>query len=119
MTLGQLVIFVAVAEREHVTHAADALNLTQSAVSAAIASLERGLGSRLFHRVGRNIAPTEGGRFFFLEARAILDRADPAARAMREVSELKRGRISIKACQTSASYYPPQRHATTCGIRVC
>src|SRR3546814_3949657 len=35
MTLDQLRIFVAVAEREHVTQAARALNLTQSAVSAA------------------------------------------------------------------------------------
>ena len=40
MTLEQLRIFEAVAEREHVTRAAEALNLTQSAVSAAIAALE-------------------------------------------------------------------------------
>ena len=37
MTLDQLRIFVAVAERQHVTRAAEALNLVQSAVSAAIA----------------------------------------------------------------------------------
>ncbi len=40
MTLEQLRIFVAVAERQHVTQAAEALNLAQSAASAAIAGLE-------------------------------------------------------------------------------
>nr|WP_205756988.1 LysR family transcriptional regulator [Lactobacillus crispatus] len=39
MTLEQLRIFVAVAEQEHVTRAAQTLNLTQSATSAAIAAL--------------------------------------------------------------------------------
>ena len=52
MTLEQLRIFEAVAEREHVTRAAEALNLTQSAVSAAIAALEsdpeRPLSANLF-----------------------------------------------------------------------
>ena len=40
MTLEQLRIFVAVAERQHVTQAARALNLAQSAASHAIAELE-------------------------------------------------------------------------------
>ena len=40
MTLEQLRIFVAVAEREHVTQAARALNMTQSATSAAVTALE-------------------------------------------------------------------------------
>jgi hypothetical protein len=40
VTLDQLRIFVAVAERQHVTYAAEALNLAQSAASHAIASLE-------------------------------------------------------------------------------
>ena len=40
MTLERLRIFVAVAERDHVTAAARALNLTQSAVSNALAALE-------------------------------------------------------------------------------
>ena len=43
MTLEQLRIFVAVAERQHVTHAARALNLAQSAASHAIAALNRAI----------------------------------------------------------------------------
>src|SRR3546814_12977941 len=74
MTLDQLRIFVAVAEREHVTQAARALNLTQSAVSAAIATLEDRHGAHLFDRVGRGIALTEAGRSFLPAARPVLAR---------------------------------------------
>ena len=58
MTLEQLRIFVAVAEREHLTQAADALNLTPSAVSSAIRVLEERYGIALFHRTGRRIELT-------------------------------------------------------------
>ncbi len=64
MTLDQLRIFVAVAERQHVTRAAEALNLAQSAASAAIAALEGRHGAKLFHRVGRGIELTEAGALF-------------------------------------------------------
>ena len=63
MTLEQLRIFVAVAEREHVTRAAEFLNLSQSAASSAISLLEQQFGLKLFHRVGRGIALTEAGKF--------------------------------------------------------
>ena len=49
MTLEQLRIFVGVAEREHVTKAAEALNVTQSAASGAVAALEARYGVPLFH----------------------------------------------------------------------
>jgi DNA-binding transcriptional LysR family regulator len=52
VTLEQLRIFVAVAERQHVTHAARALNLAQSAASHAIAALEARHDTKLFDRVG-------------------------------------------------------------------
>ena len=55
MTLEQLRIFVAVAEREHVTRAAVDVNLTQSATSAAIAALEARYDIKLFDRIGGRI----------------------------------------------------------------
>ena len=58
MTLEQLRIFVPVAERQHVTQAARALNLAQSAASHAIASLEARLDTKLFDRIGRRIELT-------------------------------------------------------------
>ncbi len=107
MTLEQLRIFVAVAEREHVTRAGEYLNLTQSAVSSAIAALEREFGLKLFHRVGRGIVQTEAGKFFLTEARAILARMQSATAAMSEFSGLARGRLTIHASQTIASYFLP------------
>src|SRR5438132_421554 len=62
VTLDQLHIFLSVAQREHVTAAADALGLSQGSVSAAVHRLERTLGVPLLHRVGRNVRLTDVGR---------------------------------------------------------
>lgn len=109
MTLDQLQIFIAVAEREHVTRAADALGLAPPSVSAAVASLEREFGTKLFHRVGRGILMTEGGRLLLDEARALVRRADAVKLAMHEFTGLSRGRLPIKASQTIASHFLPPR----------
>ena len=108
MTLDQLRIFVAVAERQHVTRAAEALNLAQSAVSAAVAGLEGRHGAKLFHRVGRGIALTEAGQVFLVEARAVLSRAAAAELALAELGGLQRGTLSVTASQTIASYWLPR-----------
>lgn len=94
--------------------------MTQSAASAVIAALEREFGSRLFHRVGRGIALTEGGQLLLGESRALLNRAEATMLAMREVSGLARGRLAIKASQTIANHLLPARlvefHQTYPGI---
>jgi DNA-binding transcriptional LysR family regulator len=111
MTLEQLRIFIAVAERQHVTRAAEALNLAQSAASAAIAALEARHGTRLFHRVGRGIELTEAGRIFLDEAKAVLARAQAAELTLAELGGLKRGTLSVQASQTIASYWLPRHLA--------
>lgn len=107
MTLEQLRIFVGVAEREHMTAAARALNVTQSAASAAIAALEERHAIKLFHRVGRGIALTEAGRLFLTEARGVLARADAAETVLEELGGLKRGTLRVVASQTIAAYWLP------------
>lgn len=107
MTLDQLRIFVAVAEREHVTQAAAALNLTQSAVSAAVAALEERHVLHLFDRVGRRIVLTEAGRLFLDEARAVLARAAQAERLLDDLAGLRRGTLRLGASQTVANYWLP------------
>lgn len=111
MTLEQLRIFLAVAEREHVTRASEVLNLTQSTVSAAIAALEARLGLALFDRIGRGIALTEAGRLLMGEARAVLARVAQAEAAMAGLAGLDRGRLVLAASQTVATYWlPPRLH---------
>lgn len=111
MTLDQLRIFVAVAEREHVTRAAKFLRLTQSAVSGAIQSLEERHVVSLFHRVGRRIELTQDGRLFLDEARAVLRTADAAALSLLELRGLKRGVVNLYASQTTGAYWLPERIA--------
>ena len=111
MTLEQLRIFVAVAEREHVTRAAGDLHLTQSATSAAVATLEARYATKLFDRVGRRIVLTEAGRLFLNEARAVLARAAAAETVLADLAGLKKGRLALGASQTVASYWlPPLIH---------
>jgi DNA-binding transcriptional LysR family regulator len=108
MTLEQLRIFVAVAEQEHMTRAAEALNLTQSATSSAVAALEERHAVRLFDRVGRNIKLTSAGRLFVMEARAVLARASAAEAMLADLAGLKRGSLSLAASQTVGNYWLPQ-----------
>jgi DNA-binding transcriptional LysR family regulator len=109
MTLEQLRIFVAVAEKQHVTQAARELNLTQSATSAAIAALEERYSIKLFDRIGRGIVLTHTGRTFLLEARAVLARARSAEQALRDIAGLKGGKLVVAASQTIANYWLPPR----------
>lgn len=109
MTLEQLAIFIAVAEREHLTRAAEAIHLTPSAVSSAIKTLEQHYGVELFHRVGRRIELTDTGRIFLGEARETLARARSAELVLSELGGLMRGTLSVHASQTIASYWLPPR----------
>lgn len=108
MTLEQLRIFVAVAEREHMTRAAEALGLVQSAVSAAIAALEARHATPLFHRIGRRIELTDAGRLFLVEAKAVMARAEAAEQRLAEFAGGPRGKLSVHASQTIASYWLPR-----------
>lgn len=111
MTLEQLRVFVAVAEREHVTRAAAALNLTPSAVSAAVSGLEQRHGVALFDRVGRGVVLNQAGRIFLDEARAVLARAAAAESVLAEIAGLERGLLSLYASQTISAYWLPARLA--------
>lgn len=111
MTLEQLRIFVEVAERGHVTRAADALSISQSAASAAIAALESAYQIKLFDRIGRGIQLTETGRTFLREARAVLDRASMARAVLQDLAGGPTGPVSIAASLTIATYWLPRRLA--------
>ena len=122
MTLDQLRIFVAVADRGHVTQAAASLGITQSAASAAIAALETRYRAKLFDRVGRGIQLTETGRRFLHEARAVVDRASVAKGVLEELAGGMTGTVLIAASQTIASYWLPRRltsfHAANPGVQL-
>lgn len=78
-TIAELQAFDALVRHGTTHRAAEALNLTQSAVSRALASLEDRLGVTLFHRVRRRLQLSDAGRVLKREAAAILARTDAAA----------------------------------------
>lgn len=111
MNLDQFRVFVAVAERLHVTNAAKDLHITQSAASAAVAALETRYHVQLFDRVGRNIALTAAGRVFLEEARRLLRTAGEVEAALSDVTDMRRGALALQASLTTSNYkLPPVMH---------
>ncbi len=79
-----LKVFVTVAERGGFTHAARALNRTQSAVSMQIKRLEQEVGTALFEREGRRTGLTEAGEALMGYARRLLALNDEAIGVVRQ-----------------------------------
>jgi len=73
--IRELQNFVAVAERLNISKAAEAVNLSQPALSRQIQSLERKLGVALFERVGKRLYLTAEGDDLLMHAAQLLDQA--------------------------------------------
>ncbi|MEU8245214.1 LysR substrate-binding domain-containing protein [Nonomuraea sp. NPDC048916] len=95
MELRQLEYFVAVAEEQSFTRAAERVHISQSGVSAQIRQLERELGAELFDRSARAVTLTVAGKAAFRHARAALAAAGAVGQAVGEVIDLIRGRLTI------------------------
>lgn len=78
-TLPELEAFAATARSGSATRAADALGLTQSAISRSLKSLESRLGVALFERDRQRLSLSDAGRAFLPEAEALLAALDRAA----------------------------------------
>jgi LysR family transcriptional regulator, transcription activator of glutamate synthase operon len=95
--LRQLVCVEAVVRHCHFTRAAEELHLAQSALSHQIRRLERELGTPLFERTSRRVAPTEAGRLIAARARRVLAEVDGARQEIDELRGVLRGRIWVGA----------------------
>lgn len=91
MEIYHLRVFLEVARYLSFTEAADALNLTQPAVSAKIKSLEAHLGVALFHRLGRKIKLTAVGSYLLDAGPSLLALEN---RLINEINEIKQGKYS-------------------------
>ncbi|WP_231509522.1 LysR family transcriptional regulator [Streptosporangium roseum] len=95
MELRQLEYFVAVAEEQNFTRAAERVHISQSGVSAQIRQLERELGAELFDRSARTATLTVAGKAALGHARAALAAAGALGQAVGEVTDLIRGRLTV------------------------
>jgi DNA-binding transcriptional LysR family regulator len=106
MTLAQLQSFVLVARHGSVKAAAAELEVTEPAVSVAVAALRKELGDELFVRSGRGIALTPGGRRLAGLANEILGLAEQARRSVSEGAGEPR-RLSVYATALVAEHVGP------------
>ncbi|MFE5216492.1 MULTISPECIES: LysR family transcriptional regulator [unclassified Streptomyces] len=95
MELRQLEYFVAVAEEQNFTRAAERVHISQSGVSAQIRRLERELGAELFDRSARTVTLTVAGKAALEHARAALAAAGAVGQAVGEVTDLIRGHLTV------------------------
>jgi DNA-binding transcriptional LysR family regulator len=95
MDWDKLRIFHAVADAGSLTHAGDALHLSQSAVSRQIRSLEDSLNTVLFHRHARGLILTEQGELLFDATRSMNKRIDAATARIRDSEEEVFGELRV------------------------
>lgn len=90
MDLRHLRYFVAVADEQNFTRAAEKLHISQPPLSRQIQDLEEELGLPLFERGSRPLKLTEGGRFFYGHATRLLEQAAQAIRTTKSIAQLQR-----------------------------
>jgi DNA-binding transcriptional LysR family regulator len=97
LELRQLRYVEAVARHRHFTRAAEELHVAQSALSHQVRRLEAELGTELFERTSRRVAPTEAGEAVAARARRVLAEVEGAREEVEELRGAVRGRVSIGA----------------------
>jgi LysR family transcriptional regulator, carnitine catabolism transcriptional activator len=106
-SLRELRAFVALADLENFTRAAQAIHLSQPAFSALIRRLEEAVGVRLFDRNTRSVRLTPEGLLFEPSARQLLMDSERALSDISDQIELRKGRVHVAALPTiSAGLLP-------------
>lgn len=108
VTLRQLEYFAAVAETQSVTEAAKRCNVSQAAVSLALAQLEQAVGATLaIRRRGRGVSLTPEGQVVATRARQVTDQVADLASAVDQVHGQLSGRLAIGVFSTLAMHAIP------------
>ena len=107
LNFHQLYIFYAVASHRSFSRAAEALNITQPAVSIQVQELEKFLGAVLFHRRTRGLRITEVGETVFAYAQQIFSLSGKLLETLEEIHNLQTGRLSLGASTTPGEYLLP------------
>lgn len=111
-SLGQYRAFVAVAETQSVTNAAQQLGRTPSAISMMVAQLEDRLGAALFDG-GRKARLTDLGNYVYAEAKALLDHDERVARSIRSFAGGQIGLVEIACIPSISNLFLP---GTLCAL---
>ena len=105
--MEQVRSFLAVADAQSVTQAADTLHLTQGAVTQQIHNFEKALAMRLLERDGRGLRLNEAGRSLATSCRAALRAFELVGESALALKSLEVGSLHLGASPTCATYYLP------------
>lgn len=105
----KLRIFHAAAEAGSFTHAADALNLSQSAISRQVSALEQEIGAPLFHRHARGLVLSEQGELLFQTASEVTKRLEQVRMQLTETREKPSGKLRVTTTVGLGSGWLTQR----------
>ncbi|MFF4273170.1 LysR family transcriptional regulator [Streptomyces sp. NPDC001536] len=103
----RLAYFAGVARTEHVTRAAQEMNVPQSTLSRAMVRLEQDLGVDLFARIGRTVSLTPAGRAFLGHVERALAEIDRAAEEVRADADPATGKVAFGFLHTMGSETVP------------
>ena len=95
MDWDKLKIFHAVAEAGNFTKATYALNLSQSAISRQIQSLEQELKTQLFERHARGLSLTENGEYLFKTAREVISKLKDVESTLMDKKDKPSGKLTV------------------------
>lgn len=107
MDLAELQVFVTVATERSFSRAAARLHRTQPAISQAVRRLEKELGERLFDRSAKDGKLTEAGRVLLDYAQRLMRLSEEAEAAVRELRDLRRGRVLVGANEAAVHVLLP------------
>ena len=93
--LRHLRYFLAVAETENFTRAAERLGVSQPSVSEQVAQLETQLGARLFQRLGKRLQLTEAGERFHQSARVVMRKLEAACSSVGAIAGTREGHVDV------------------------
>jgi DNA-binding transcriptional LysR family regulator len=108
LNFHQLHIFHTVAEKESFSHAAQALHMTQPAVTMQVQALEDYFGVKLFHRSTKKIELSESGRALLPFAKQSIDLIRETDVAMSKFTRMIEGRLQLGASLTMGEYILPR-----------
>src|SRR5260370_22406067 len=107
MELHQLRYFVAVAEAQSFSRAAERCFVSQPSLSQQVSKLERSLGQRLFDRLGRRVVLTDAGRLLLDRASSILAAVHDARRRLLHPGAIEGGRVTVGVLPAIAPFLVP------------
>jgi DNA-binding transcriptional LysR family regulator len=107
MELRQLILFCLITEQRSISKAAKTMSLSQPTVSQHLKALEAQLGTRLFHRMGRQTLPTHAGEAFYPYVKRALELIGEAKTAVAEHTGKVKGDLWIAGSTIPGHYILP------------